>query len=98
MPENWVRGRILWVQQRPSSRPLTPYDQQVVGLIPVALVHSKNFNSLHVSFGSIPDMTINLPNVRFAPKSGHWLARQHVRLVPKGDQARRTKIAERRSC
>jgi hypothetical protein len=38
------------------------------------------------------------PNVRFTPESGHSLARQHVRLVPKGDQARRTKIAEWRSC
>jgi hypothetical protein len=53
---------------------LTPYDQQVVGLIPVALVHSKNFKSLHVSFGSIPDMTINLPNVRFGSESGRGSA------------------------
>jgi hypothetical protein len=52
----------------------------------------------NVRFGSKADMARSNGDVRFTPKSGHSLARQHVRLVPKGDQARRTKIAEWRSC
>jgi len=71
----------------------------MVKISPDELSHPQSrAHATDVRYGSKADIAPVKCDVRFTPKSGHSLARQHVRLVPKGDQARRTKIAERRSC